>query len=326
MNRTVQDGSLTIVTSYDQNFNITGTEVQKAYENVSTFDEMDDKFKAAWEQATDYLPASWASGAIQFAQEGNQILVIATADDPSDAAAFVNGDVIGRITDWNATDTWTRWFDDTEVDVESSGWSYNYHLEDWTYIANSGGREVELINLTDDDGNPVANQLDEVGQHVSAVAHKFNMSADEWAALQSEVGASDDLLTRLGTDWNSVNYIQVQDNNWSAVENDYRDADDLYADGEERIELHGFASPGSTDTVFLGAITKREGFIVLRDEQWNEVARLMDPSASSEDTSYDAMVEKYGETFSGMWQALETVLPATLSSSRGFALCRRSAQ
>ena len=113
----VQDGSLTIVTSYDQDFNITGTEVQKAYENVRTFDEMDDKFKAAWEQATDYLPASWASGAIQFAQEGNQTLVIATADDPSDAAAFVNGDVIGRITGWDGANTWTRWFDDTEVDV-----------------------------------------------------------------------------------------------------------------------------------------------------------------------------------------------------------------
>ena len=206
----VQDGSLTIVTSYDQDFNITGTEVQKAYENVHTFDEMDDKFKAAWEQATDYLPASWASGAIQFAQEGNQTLIIATADDPSDAAAFVNGDVIGRITDWNATDTWTRWFDDTEVDVENSGWSYNYHSEDWTYFANSGGREVKLTNLTDANNVAIDDQLDEVGQHVSAVAHKVHMSADEWAALQSEAGASDDLLTRLGTDWNSVNYIQVR--------------------------------------------------------------------------------------------------------------------
>ena len=88
----------------------------------------------------------------------------------------------------------------------------------------------------------------------------------------------------------------------------------IFTQTARRIELHGFASAGSTDTVFLGAITKREGFIVLRDEQWNEVARLMDPSASSEDTSYDAMVEKYGETFSGMWQALETVLPATLSA------------
>ena len=173
---------------------------------------------------------------------------------------------------------------------------------------------VKLINLTDANNVAIDDQLDEVGQHVSAVAHKSLMPADEWAALQSEVGASDDMLTRLGTDWNSVNYIQVQDNNWSAVANDYRDADDLYADGEERIELHGFASADSTDTVFLGAITKREGFIVLRDEQWNEVARLMDPSASSEDTSYDAMVEKYGETFSGMWQALENVLPATLSA------------
>ena len=43
----MQDGSLTVVTSYDENFEITGTEVQKAYENVRTFDEMDDKFKAA---------------------------------------------------------------------------------------------------------------------------------------------------------------------------------------------------------------------------------------------------------------------------------------
>ena len=145
---TVQDGSLTVVTSYDENFEITGTEVQKAYDNVRTYDEMDDKFKAAWEQATDYLPMSWASDAVQFAEEGNQILVIATADDPSDAAAFVNGDVIGRITGWDGTNTWTRWFDYTEVDVESSDWNYNFHLADWTYFANAGGREVELVGLT----------------------------------------------------------------------------------------------------------------------------------------------------------------------------------
>ena len=31
---TVQDGSLTVVTSYDENFEITGTEVQKAYETL----------------------------------------------------------------------------------------------------------------------------------------------------------------------------------------------------------------------------------------------------------------------------------------------------
>ena len=79
---TVQDGSLTIVTSYDENFEITGTEVQKAYENVQMFDDMPDKFKDAWQQAEDYLPASWASGAIQFAQEGTQILVIATQGVP----------------------------------------------------------------------------------------------------------------------------------------------------------------------------------------------------------------------------------------------------
>ena len=71
----VQDGSLTIVTSYDKDFNITGTEVQKAYENVQVLDDMPDKFKDAWEKAEDYLPV-WASGAIQFAQEGTQILLL----------------------------------------------------------------------------------------------------------------------------------------------------------------------------------------------------------------------------------------------------------
>ena len=62
--------------------NITGTEVQKAYENVQMFDDMPDKFKDAWAEATSYLPSSWASDAIQFAEEGNQILVIATVMTP----------------------------------------------------------------------------------------------------------------------------------------------------------------------------------------------------------------------------------------------------
>ena len=68
--------------------------------------------------------------------------------------------------------------------MESSEWNYNYHLEDWTYFANSGGREVSLTNLTDADGNPIDDQIDEVGQHVSGVAHKSLMSEDDWAALR----------------------------------------------------------------------------------------------------------------------------------------------
>ena len=206
---TVKDGSLTIVTSYDDNFEITGTDVQKAYDNVQVFDDMSVKFKAAWGQATNYLPSSWTGGAVQFAAEGDQTLVIATADDTSSDAAFLNGDVIGRITNWDGSGTWQRWFGDSEVDVESSDWSYNYHLEDWTYFANAGGREVKLANLTDANGVAVADQPDEAGEHVSGVIHKSSTPDADWTALQGGLGVTADMLTRLGTSWDAVNYVQV---------------------------------------------------------------------------------------------------------------------
>ena len=302
-------GALTITTTYDENFEKTGVSVEKQYDDVKSLTDMSADFQAAWSKASSYLPGSYATA--QFATEGGHTVIIATEDFALESVQ--NGDVIGRISSWDNTGTWTRWLNDQEVDVESQEWNYNFHDADWNSLASAGGREVYLVNLTDDNGNALPNELDETGERVSSTVHKSVVGDAAWATLKENSNLSDAILTELGTTWANVNHVEIQDDTWSAVENSYRNADELWSDGEERLELHGIASdPNNVE--FLGSVTKRDGFIVLRDSQWGEVARLIDPSVSSEDTTYDAMVQKFGEAFADMWTSLDGILPNSLAN------------
>jgi hypothetical protein len=116
--------------------------------------------------------------------------------------------------------------------------------------------------------------------------------------------------------WDDVSYVELQKSRWNAKENSYRDADELWSGSDDRTFVYGELD-NSDDTVFFGTITKRDGFIVLRDNNWNEIARLIDPAASSEDTSYEAMVEKYGEAFENAWNALGGELPDVFKDDDG---------
>ena len=213
------------------------------------------------------LPGAFNAG-VHFASEGGHTLIIAKADYGDSVS---NGDIIGRISEWENTGTWARWLNDEEVDVRSEEWSYNFHDADWNNIASAGGRNVFLTNLTDENGEPLEDELDEVGERVASTVHKDMVDADSWAAQQTAT-TSDSVLEILETTWDAIQYIEVQDDTWRAVETSYRSADELWDDGVERIQLHGIKDdPDNTE--FIGSVSIRDGFIIVRDDNWNELAR-----------------------------------------------------
>ena len=294
-------GALTITTTYDDDLQKTDVVIAKAYENVRELSAMSENFQTAWKNVIDFLPSSFTANPVQFAEDRGHLVVIATVD--SDGIS--NGDVVGRIGKWSNEEdpgTWQRWFDNQAIDVQNVEWNYNFHDADWDRLADYGERKVTF----EKDGTT---EVDEVGTHVSSVVRKEASEASVWENITSIV--SNDTLAKINVSvtWDDVSYVELQKSTWDAQENSYRSVDELWSGSDDRTFVHGELD-GSDDTVFFGTITKRDGFIVLRDNNWNEIARLIDPDASSEDTSYEAMVETYGKAFENAWGALGGELPA----------------
>ena len=301
-------GALTITTTYDDDLQKTGVVIEKAYENVLELSEMPENFQTAWQGVIGFLPSSFTADPVQFAEDRGHLVVIATVD--SDGIS--NGDVVGRIGKWSNEEnpgTWQRWFDNQAIDVQNVEWNYNFHDAEWNRLADYGERKVTF----EKDGTT---EVDEVGTHVSSVVRKEASEASVWENITSIV--SNDTLAKINVSvtWDDVSYVELQKSTWDAQENSYRSADELWSGSDDRTFVYGELE-GSDNTVFFGTITKRDGFIVLRDDNWNEIARLIDPSASSEDTSYEAMVEKYGSAFENAWGALGNELPDEFKDDDG---------
>ncbi len=93
-----KNGALTITTTYDDDFGVTGTSVEKAYANIKTISEMSENFQRAWSAVKDNLPASFTATdqVVQFGEDRDNLVVIATVDDATNSVT--NGDVLRRIT------------------------------------------------------------------------------------------------------------------------------------------------------------------------------------------------------------------------------------
>jgi hypothetical protein len=251
-----KNGALTITTEYDADFNVTDTTIEKDYENIRNLEDMPEDFQTAWAAIKGNLPASFTAPeqVVQFGDDRNNIVVIATKD----VGDVVNGDVLGRINSWDNEGnegTWQRWVNDDVVDVQNHEWSYNFHDKDWNRIAEYGERELYL-DLED------GLVLDETGTRLSSTVRKADVDAATWTEITKTI--STDQMKALGDDasWDDVKYVDIEQNSWAAVENLYREADELWSDSEEQILVHG--TMGDDDnTVFFGSIAKRDGFIVV---------------------------------------------------------------
>ena len=138
--------------------------------------------------------------------------------------------------------------------MKNQEWSFNFHDNNWNRIAEYGEREIYL-DLSD------GLVLDETWLRVTSFVHKADTDAATWTEITKLI--STDQLKAIDTNasWDQVKYVEIQDNSWTAKENLYRSADDLWSDSEELILVHG--DDGNGDTIFMGSIAKRDGFIVV---------------------------------------------------------------
>ena len=299
-----KNGALTITTTYDADFNVTGTEIIRAYSNIRSLDQMSEDFQRAWTAVSDKLPASFTAPGqvVQFGDDRNNIVVIATKD----IGAVENGDVLGRVNKWSNEGTWTRWINDEVIDVQNQEWSYNFHDADWTRVAEYGEREL-FLDLED------GLVLDETGIRSTSIVRKANTDDVTWGKITETVSAEQLSAIGANVSWDNVDYVELQTNSWAAKENLYRDANELWSDSEDQILVHGKIG-NDANTVFIGSIAKRDGFIVIRDSSWNEVARLTDPETAM---TYAEVKELYGDAFETAWAKIGPSLPAGFKDESG---------
>jgi len=302
------EGALTIKTTYDADFNVIATEISRAYGNIRGLEDMPADFQRAWDAVKDNLPASFtaAGQVLQFGDDRGNLVVIATKD----LGDVANGDVLGRINKWSNEGnegSWSRWVNNEVIDAQNSEWSYNFHDADWNRVAEYGEREINLVV----DGGLI---LDETGVRSTSFVHKSATDEATWQAITDTVTVEQlNAINVGGVTWADVDYVEVQQNSWEAIENLYRDADQLWSDSEEQMLIHGKIGD-DTNTVFIGSISKRDGFIVIRDNNWNEVARLTDPETA---LTYAEVKEIYGSAFETAWAKVGPSLPSSFKDEDG---------
>ena len=129
-------------------------------------------------------------------------------------------------------------------------------------------------------------------------------STENTTSISSALTSYADAHTHLNiTDIAQVARIQSQDSQWSGLAHSQRPADfQEWTDSNERIELFD-----STET-FKGSLEFRDGFIEIRNANWETVARLLDGGGLTIDELVAAYPEHDG--FADAWLALKDYMPA----------------
>ena len=107
-----------------------------------------------------------------------------------------------------------------------------------------------------------------------------------------------------------ITAVNLSKNEWEHLDHELRDEYFQASDNEnDRIELFG------ENHQFLGSLELRDGFIELRDENWETVARILDGAGMSVE---DIEAEYAG--FQDAWDALKDYLPDVDESSAKFSI------
>ena len=105
------------------------------------------------------------------------------------------------------------------------------------------------------------------------------------------------MSTHLGVAVADVTNIHEMTSEWRSHENIYRDPNDNYVGDNSRFEL--FGTVDGQDYQFLGSLEKRDGFIEIRDENWETVAKIL-----SGDGLTVEQIEAEHSGFQAAWNAL----------------------
>ena len=266
------------VISYDANFKKTGEVVTKLFDlleltSVPTFGD-------AWNSVKDQLTHITNGHELTFAE----------INDSQYAVLGNNNVILLRVGVWEDSHEWTSWDD---IKYRNDDAQYNFHTENWEHLANSGGSSRYIVREGEED------ILDEEGSNLG-------ISTQDPDGITTALGDYADLSAQyLGTDAEgfTITRVQTQSNSWSGKSHELRgEGFEEWTDSNERIEIFGGLEGQPDDLV--GSIELREGFLVVRDGDWNTVARLLDGDGLTIDK-----VDAIYNGFSNAWDAVSQYMP-----------------
>ncbi|MDA8954580.1 hypothetical protein N9H24_01220 [Planktomarina temperata] len=273
-------------------------------------------FAEAWGMVGSFLPPEMAhtgedanTGAVTALQYDLSF----TADDYNIFVFDEAGNLISQVNYWkgDGDHTWTDWNgkDGAELTISESRYDYNFNDANWQSIAHAG---VTKNYVTAVNGQPLAAKE----LHEQGVNYGYRVSKEDFINANGGGEAGEAKWNELNPNVTEITWIEVAEVEISSYEN--ASVSHEYNDGEpwqnknERIEFFvrytdddDPDSPGHLERV--GSQETRDGFIEIRDENWDLIAQKADASALK---SYETVLEKYGANFKKAWVAIGDSLSA----------------
>ena len=259
-------------------------------------------FASAWATLEAYLPAAMAvaeytdttksdvktlANALKFTVDDNQIYVFDGT-----------GAMLAHVNYWANSDDneWIDWNNGNgqQITLSGSHYHYNFHDENWNSYGHAGGN---LTYVTKVNGTSITPVLHEVGSN-----YGYRVSKDEYIAANDQAAwdALDPKVTQI--DWSTVTEVELNNNSWASVDNAYREGDPW---SNENESVSFFNSDGR----YVGNMEMRDGFIEVRDGQWNLLTRKADLSDANAVKSFADLSTKFGSDWDTAWAKAAQYLP-----------------
>jgi len=301
-----------ITSKYDLMFEITSTETVEVFSDLKEIEDMNSEFQSAWDAISGNTLYNITELELRFAtRDDGTILVVSEGSD----------EIFGRINNWTDENTWTDW---NGREVTNTNYSYNFHDGNWNQFGSSGGYSRELTFEVGDerwDGEEATEAVtiaDESGTHVNYRVDAPEEGADStsWDLLNPGT----DLLAYIKIDgaaleWSDITELNIGSNSWSQLDTNGATRDEAFTSSNRQIEFFVEHEDGWNE--YVGRIEYRsDGFIEVRDSNWNLLARTVDLSNPDNLLKWsdltDDTSEDYVEGLETSWDEVENYLPSAM--------------
>jgi hypothetical protein len=291
----IENGTKTIRT-YNKDFEVVTTSVITLFDNLKSLEKMAEDFQSAWVGIN--AGALFGTNNARFFKRDEIIFVVEEGGE----------DVLGRINYWGNEHEWIDWEGRAVVNAH---YAYNFHDGDWNYFGSSGGYnrtvkfEVEDRRWDNGEVDEPFSVLDETGTYVNYRVEKSTLSVDDWEDLDPGLT----LMDSLDRSWGDVDFIEIGSNTWTQLDTGGATRDSEYSNTGSNIRL--YVAMENTGHQYIGQIDyTTDGFIEVRDEQWNLILRTVDPSDPNL-LSWDVVTSRF-DGLKEAWDAVGVYLPLAL--------------
>ena len=297
----------------------------------------------AWSEVGNYLPGALRDDDTTADDERDALVF--TQNQWGDLNAFsATGELLARIDSWDHSGYWqSNMYDESagtyiEGLEYNTGTSFNFNDDDWNQLARSNSEKRYFLSDANVEefyaGEPPADfseitTLDHVSLRWTNEGSGFTAQKSDLASVWDGLikntygipSAADGVEGIL--DWADVTSVFVETNTWT----DYDLAgNETHTDGEDRVQYFGEGYWADNEFVLLsehnedlngplsdyhvydnmlGVVDTRDGFIVVRDGNWNELGRFVDLENA---IGFDEFAVDY-DGLASAWDAVSAYLP-----------------